>query len=88
MALRRARHDDSSPGRLGWFKAVHVKAPSAQEMRALLNARRFLVDELAGVENSMRAALCNFGLKCGSGAGTVTILAMCRGVLRVRRGVR
>jgi hypothetical protein len=25
--------------RLGWFKAVHVKAPSAQETRTLLNAR-------------------------------------------------
>jgi transposase len=48
--------------RLGWFKAVHVKAPSAQETRALLNARQFLVDKLTGIENSMRAALRNFGL--------------------------
>jgi transposase len=51
--------------RLGWFKAVHVKAPSAQETRALLNARQFLVDKLTGIENSMRAALRNFGLKMG-----------------------
>src|SRR4051794_5903548 len=42
--------------RLGWFKAVHVKAPSAQETRAMLNARRFLVDKLTGIENSMRAS--------------------------------
>jgi transposase len=51
--------------RLGWFKAVHVKAPSAQETRALLNGRQFLVDKLTGIENSMRAALRNFGLKMG-----------------------
>ena len=51
--------------RLGWFKAVHVKAPSAQETRALLNGRQFLVDKVTGVENSMRAALRNFGLKMG-----------------------
>ena len=51
--------------RLGWFKAVHVKAPSAQETRTLLNGRRFLVDKLTGIENSMRASLRNFGLKMG-----------------------
>src|SRR3954468_17165460 len=55
--------------RLGWFKAVHVKAPSAQETRALLNARRFLVDKLTGIENSMRASLRNFGLKMGQVLG-------------------
>lgn len=51
--------------RLGWFKSVHVKAPSAQETRALLNARQFLVDKITGIENSMRANLRNFGLKVG-----------------------
>ncbi len=51
--------------RLGWFKAVHVKAPTAQETRALLNGRQFVVDKLVGIENSMRAALRNFGLKMG-----------------------
>lgn len=51
--------------RLGWFKSVHVKAPSAQETRALLNARQFLVDKVTGIENSMRANLRNFGLKMG-----------------------
>src|SRR5262249_32757813 len=51
--------------RLGWFKAVHVKAPSAQETRGLLNGRQVLVDKLTGIENSMRASLRNFGLKMG-----------------------
>ncbi|MCY1741082.1 transposase [Ensifer sp. SL37] len=55
----------SSLVRLGWFKNVHVKAPSAQETRALLNARRFIVDKVTGIENSMRANLRNFGLKVG-----------------------
>jgi transposase len=51
--------------RLGWFKSVHVKALSAQETRALLNARQFVVDKVTGIENSMRANLRNFGLKVG-----------------------
>lgn len=51
--------------RLGWFKSVHVKAPNAQETRALLNARQFIVDKITGIENSMRANLRNFGLKVG-----------------------
>jgi transposase len=51
--------------RLGWFKSVHVKTAYAQETRALLNARRFIVDKVTGIENSMRANLRNFGLKMG-----------------------
>ncbi len=51
--------------RLGWFKSVHVKTASAQEIRALLNARQFVVDKVTGIENSMRANLRNFGLKVG-----------------------
>ena len=51
--------------RLGWFKSVHVKTPSAQETRALLGGRQFLVDKVTAVENSMRAALRNFGLRMG-----------------------
>ncbi|MFZ5618839.1 MAG: IS110 family transposase, partial [Pseudomonadota bacterium] len=52
--------------RLGWFKSVHVKAPTAQETRALLNGRQFIVDKVTGIENSMRANLRNFGLKVGA----------------------
>jgi transposase len=52
--------------RLGWFKSVHVKTPDAQETRALLNARQFMVDKLTAIENSMRANLRNFGLKMGT----------------------
>lgn len=51
--------------RLGWFKSMHVKAPTAQKTRALLNARQFVVEKVTGIDNSMRANLRNFGLKVG-----------------------
>ncbi len=51
--------------RLGWFKSVHVKRLDCQEMRAVLNARQFLVDKITAIENTMRASLRNFGLKMG-----------------------
>ena len=51
--------------RLGWFKSVHVKALDCQQMRAVLNARQFLVDKITAIENCMRATLRNFGFKLG-----------------------
>lgn len=51
--------------RLGWFKRVHVKSLDAQETRALLTARTFLIEKIGATENSLRAALRNFGLKMG-----------------------
>jgi transposase len=45
--------------RLGWFKSVHVKALDYQQMRAVLNARQFLVDKVTAIENCMRASLRN-----------------------------
>lgn len=52
--------------RLGWFKRVHVKSLDAQETRALLTAHTFLVEKVTATENSLRAALRNFGLKMGA----------------------
>lgn len=52
--------------RLGWFKRVHVKSLDAQETRALLTARAFLVEKITATEDSLRAALRNFGLKMGT----------------------
>lgn len=52
--------------RLGWFKRVHVKSMDAQETRALLTMRAFLVEKVTATENSLRAALRNFGLKMGA----------------------
>jgi transposase len=51
--------------RLGWFRPVHCKSLSAQETRALLQARRLMKDKLRSVELSLRGLLRNFGLKLG-----------------------
>jgi transposase len=51
--------------RLGWFKPVHCKSLAAQEMRALLSARKLVQSKLHDVQNSLRGILRGFGLKVG-----------------------
>ena len=51
--------------RLGWFRAVHCKSLAAQEVRALLTARRLLQGKRHDVEMSLRGILRGFGLKVG-----------------------
>jgi transposase len=51
--------------RLGWFKPVHCKSSSAQEVRALLTARKLLQGKLHDVEMNLRGVLRGFGLKVG-----------------------
>jgi transposase len=51
--------------RLGWFRPVHCKSVSAQEIRALLTARRLVQSKLLDLENSLRGILRGFGLKVG-----------------------
>jgi transposase len=51
--------------RLGWFRPVHVKTLAAQEIRALLTARRLLLAKLCDIETSLRGILRGFGLKVG-----------------------
>src|SRR5947209_3316024 len=51
--------------RLGWFKPVHCKSLSAQEVRALLTARKLVHSKLHDVEMSLRGILRGFGLKVG-----------------------
>jgi transposase len=51
--------------RMGWYRAVHCKAPPAQEVRALLVARKQLQAKLRDVELSLRGLLRGFGLKVG-----------------------
>jgi transposase len=52
--------------RVGWYRAVHVKTPAAQEQVALVTARKLLVNKLKDVENSVRGLLRGFGLKLGT----------------------
>ena len=51
--------------RLGWFRPVHCKSVAAQEMRALLTARKLIQTKLFDVEMSLRGILRSFGLKVG-----------------------
>ena len=51
--------------RLGWYRPVHCKSLPAQEMRALLVARKLLQTKQHAVEMSLRGILRNFGAKVG-----------------------
>lgn len=51
--------------RLGWFRSVHCKSLPAQEVRALLRARKLVQAKLHDVEMSLRGILRGFGLKVG-----------------------
>ncbi|HMK78584.1 MAG TPA: IS110 family transposase [Xanthobacteraceae bacterium] len=51
--------------RLGWFRPVHCKSIAAQEVRAMLTARKLVQSKLLDVENSLRGILRGFGLKVG-----------------------
>jgi transposase len=66
--------------RLGWFRPVHCKSMGAQEVRAVLTARKLVQSKLVDVENSLRGILRGFGLKVGhttsrSFAGRINELA-------------
>ena len=51
--------------RLGWFRSVHCKSPLAQEVRALLTARKLVQAKRHDIEMSLRGTLRGFGLKVG-----------------------
>ena len=51
--------------RLGWYRPVHAKSASAQEVRALLTARKLIQAKLLDVESGIRGVLRGFGLKVG-----------------------
>jgi transposase len=51
--------------RMGWFRPVHAKSTPAQEVRALLVARKQLQAKMRDVELSLRGLLRGFGLKVG-----------------------
>jgi len=52
--------------RLGWYRAVHAKSASAQEVRALLTSRKLMQTKLLDVESGIRGVLRGFGLKVGA----------------------
>jgi len=52
--------------RLGWFRPVHCKSLPAQEVRALLTARKLVQVKLHDIEMSLRGILRGFGLEVGA----------------------
>lgn len=69
MPIKTDRRDAEGIARLlhlGWFRPVHCKSVSAQEVRALLSARRALQQGFITLEMSLRGLLRNFGLKVGA----------------------
>jgi transposase len=52
--------------RTGWYRAVHVKNPCCRSWRALLAARRMVLNKRRDVENGVRALLREAGLKLGT----------------------
>ncbi len=51
--------------RLGWYRSVHAKSASAQEVRALLTARKLIQSKQLDIESGIRGVLRGFGLKVG-----------------------
>ena len=54
--------------RTGWYRAVHVKSPTCRSWRALLTARRLVLNKMRDLENGLRALLREAGLKLGTPA--------------------
>lgn len=49
-----------------WFRAVHVKSTASRSWRALLMARRMVLNKVRDIENGVRALLREAGLKLGT----------------------
>jgi len=68
MPIKTDRRDAQGIARLlqmGWYRPVHRKSVSSQEIRALLSARKSIQQAIINIELSMRGVLRNFGLKLG-----------------------
>jgi transposase len=75
--------------RMGWFRPVHSKSPPAQEVWALLMARKQLQAKMREVELSRRGLLRGLGLKVdeiskGQFAARVRTLTASRTMLETR----
>ena len=69
MPIKTDRRDAEGIARLlhlGWFRPGHCKSVSAQEVRALLGARKVIQQSILALEMSLRGLLRNFGLKVGA----------------------
>ena len=104
MTVRTDRNDARGMAqllRMGWFRPVHAKTIPAQEIRALLVARKQLQARLNDVELCLRGILRGFGLKLGDVAkgrfearvrelvaGQTTLEGLAEPMLRARAALR
>ena len=104
MPIKTDRRDAEGIARLlqmGWFRPVHCKSLSAQEMRALLSSRKAIQQATLSLELSIRGVLRNFGLKMGQVAkgrfeqrvlelveGNPMLEAAAKPILSARRALR
>lgn len=68
MPVKTDRNDASGLAqivRTGWFRQVHVKSAVCRSWRALLVGRRMVLNKLRDLENGVRAALRESGIKLG-----------------------
>ena len=68
MAVKTDRRDARGIAqllRMGWYRPVHRKSISSQEIRALLGARKQLQIKVIDLEQTVRGLLRGFGLKVG-----------------------
>lgn len=56
--------------RTGWYRQVHVKSRQCRLWRALLVARRTVLNEMRSIENVVRAILRETGIKLGTPSRT------------------
>jgi transposase len=56
--------------RTGWFRAVHVKSMPAHGLRALLVARKQIVNMRRDLSNQIRGLFKTFGVVLGKGGGS------------------
>jgi transposase len=70
VTMKTAKHDARGIAqlmRLGWFKPVHAKTLLAQDVRALLTARKLLIEKLRGVDKQPARHSARLRLEGGSG---------------------
>ena len=68
MAVKTDRRDARGIAqllRMGWYRPVHRKSVTSQEIRALLGARKQLQIKVIDLEQTVRGLLRGFGLKVG-----------------------
>jgi transposase len=55
--------------RSGYYKEVHVKSPAAHGIRAVITARRHLVEARVRLDKTIRGLCATFGIRLGIGQG-------------------